>query len=97
MHYFADQFDKDEKTLSQEVSQLNFRNQRRSVYGQLANGTTGITITDTDKFETYVFVFHSVDLDASGEDTHGWRFVVTMDTVSKYPHMQGHRVLIVND
>lgn len=97
MHYFADQFDKDEKTLSQEVSMLNFRSQRRAVYGQLANGTTGITITDTSRFETYVFVFHSVDKDASGEDTYGWRFVVTMDTVTKYPHMQGHRVLIVND
>lgn len=61
MHYFVSQFDKDEKTLSQELSVLNFRSQRRSVYGTLANGAEGITITDTDKFETYVFVFHSTD------------------------------------
>jgi len=97
MHYFLHQFDKDGKTLSQEVSNLTNAGACCAFYGQLSNGTQGITVTDTDKFETYVFVFYCVDKDASGEDTYGWRFVVTMDTVTKYPHMQGHRVLIVND
>ena len=98
MHYFLHQFDKDGKSLSQDVSMLSHRGAGGgAVIGKLANGTQGITITDVDKGETYIFVFYCVDKDASGEDTMGWRLVVTMDTVTKYPHMQGHRVLIVND
>jgi hypothetical protein len=98
MHYFMHQFDKDGKTFSQEVSTLSHRGAgAAAVIGQLANGTQGITITDPDKGETYTFVFYCVDKDASGEDTYGWRCVVTMDTVTKYPHMQGTRVLIFNN
>ena len=95
MHYFMHQFDKDEKTLSQEASTLGIPPEV-GVYGQLGNGTPGITVTDPMRGETYIFVFYCTDTDSEG-DKAGWRFVITMDTVTKYPHMQGHRVLIIND
>lgn len=93
MHYFVSQFDKDGKTFSQDVSMLP----GNQFYGDLPNGTAGITLTDPVRGEVYTFLFYCKDMDASNEDTHGWRFVVNMDTVTKFPHMQGHRVLIVND
>lgn len=99
MHYFMSQFDKDGKTLTQESSSLGILGIRpgHGVFGELPNGTRGITVTDTGRGETYTFVFNYVDTDTTGEDTYGWHFRVTMDTVAKYPHMQGHRVLIIND
>jgi hypothetical protein len=94
MHYFTHQFEIDNhQTFAQEASMLGLK-PGAGIYGKLANGTTGITVTDPIKGQTYTFVFYCEDRDG---DRQGWRFVVTMDTVVKYPALAGHRVLIIND
>jgi len=59
----------------------------------LAIGTPGQYIT----LDGYSFMFVGVDKDASGEDTYGWNYKPTMNSIELNPAMQGHKVLIIND
>ena len=43
------------------------------------------------------FMFTHADMDASGEDTAGWRFKATITSVDRCPALAGCTVLIIND
>lgn len=45
----------------------------------------------------YAFMFTGADKDASGEDTMGWRYKPTMNSVSLNSALAGCRLLIIND
>jgi len=60
---------------------------------ELRIGTPGNYIT----VDGYAFVFTHADKDASDEDTYGWNYKPTMNSISLNPSLHGHRVLIIND
>ena len=60
---------------------------------ELRIGTPGQFIT----LDGYAFMFVGDEIGGRGEDTYGWNFKPTMNSISLNAALAGHRVLIIND
>ena len=79
-----------------QASQFQYQPENKAYVAEASDlriGTPGQYIT----IDGYAFMFVGADKDSTGEDTYGWNYKPTMNSISLNAALHGHTALIIND